>query len=44
MWNAEKGFWAGFHDDVTYNVDKLVPLVSSAHPEGLLPALSVYFK
>jgi len=36
--------WAHFHDDVSYDVDKLVPLASASHPEGLLQALSVYFK
>ncbi|WP_024537315.1 cellulase family glycosylhydrolase [Comamonas badia] len=41
---AGKYDWAHFHDDLTYDVDKLVPLTSSAHPEGLLPALSAYFR
>lgn len=39
-----KYVWAHFHDDVTYDVDKLVPLASASHPEGLLAALSTYFK
>jgi len=41
---AGKYVWAHFHDDLSYGVDKLVPLASTSHPEGLLPALSVYFK
>lgn len=44
MWNAQKQYWASFHDDETYDVDKLAPLTSAAHPEGLLAALSKYFK
>lgn len=36
--------YAGFHEDVRYDVDRLVPLTSGAHPEGLLKALSTYFK
>lgn len=38
------GEYALFHENVTYNVDKLAPLTSAAHPEGLLQALSLYFK
>ncbi len=44
MWNAQKQYWASFHDDETYDVDKLAPLTSVAHPEGLLAALSKSFK
>ena len=44
MWNAKENYWASFHDDVSYNVDKLAPLTSAAHPEGLLTALSKYFR
>ena len=44
MWNAQESKWASFHDDVTYDVDTLVPLTSPDHPEGLLKALSTYFK
>ncbi|CAM5788878.1 hypothetical protein ACFOHU_07245 [Ottowia pentelensis] len=44
MWNAETQVWADFHQDETYDVDKLAPLTSAAHPEGLLTALSKYFK
>lgn len=33
-----------FHPDVSYNVDQLLPLTSSSHPNGLLKDLSVYFK
>ena len=36
--------WAHFHDDVSYDVDSLVPLTNAAHPEGLLQGLSAYFK
>ena len=35
---------ASFHDDEIYDVDKLAPLASTFHPEGLLPALPVCFK
>jgi len=31
-------------DSVSYNVDKLSPLTNATHPEGLLKALSQYFK
>ncbi len=44
MWNAKDSYWVSFHDDVTYDVDALVPLTSAGHPEGLLKALSTYFK
>ncbi len=44
MWNAKENYWASFHGDETYDVDKLSPLTSVAHPEGLLAALSKYFK
>ena len=44
MWNAQESKWASFHDDVTYDVDTLVPLTSPDQPEGLLKALSTYFK
>ncbi|MBS0301317.1 MAG: hypothetical protein JSR16_04015 [Proteobacteria bacterium] len=44
MWNAKENYWASFHGDETYDVDKLAPLTSAAHPEGLLAALSKYFK
>lgn len=44
MWNAKENYWASFHGDEAYDVDKLVPLTSASHPEGLLPALSVYFR
>lgn len=33
-----------FYPAGTYDVDKLGPLTSAAHPEGLLQALSPYFK
>ena len=36
--------YALFHEDVRYNVDRLVPLTSPAYPGGLLQALSVYFR
>lgn len=41
---GDGGKFALFHDDQKYDVDKLVPLTSPAHPEGLLQALSKYFK
>ncbi|MCO5116590.1 MAG: cellulase family glycosylhydrolase [Burkholderiaceae bacterium] len=44
MWNAKENYWASFHGDETYDVDKLAPLTSTAHPEGLPAALSKYFK
>ena len=44
MSNAKDSYWVSFHDDVTYDVDALVPLTSAGHPEGLLKALSTYFK
>ena len=44
MWNAKDSYWVSFHDDVAYDVDALVPLTSADHPEGLLKALSPYFK
>jgi hypothetical protein len=44
MYRQSDGAYALFHDDETYDVDKLAPLTSGAHPEGLLSALSVYFK
>ncbi len=34
----------GLYDSVSYNVDKLSPLTNATHPEGLLKALSQYFK
>jgi hypothetical protein len=34
----------GMVDSVSYNVDKLSPLTNATHPEGLLQALSQYFK
>lgn len=44
MWNDQGGYWHSFHHDETYDVDTLVPFTSADHPEGLLKALSVYFK
>ncbi len=44
MWNAQESYWVSFHEDVTYDVDGLVPLANGEHPEGLLKALSQYFK
>jgi len=34
----------GLYESVSYNVDKLSPLTNATHPEGLLKALSQYFK
>lgn len=36
--------YALFHEDVRYDVDRLVPITSAAYPQGLLQELSVYFK
>ncbi|MFA7669588.1 MAG: hypothetical protein WCX93_09595 [Burkholderiaceae bacterium] len=36
--------YALFHDDEAYDVDRLSPLTSPSHPQGLLQELSVYFK
>lgn len=44
MWNAKDSYWVEFHGDETYGVDQLLPLTSASHPEGLLTALSKYFK
>ncbi len=45
MWNAKDSYWVSLPRRCRLDdVDALVPLTSADHPEGLLKALSPYFK